>query len=172
MRIFLAGATGLIGIRLLPLMLADGHVVAAMTRTREKIDGLRAAGVTPVLCDFFDQDSLTADPAHFASLAVDRLAYRRQQLAARERLRKDVAHPQLARHGDRRARTPSQSRGENEYRASMHFSHGLDYLLSTAGRRDIDDNELRFSSVANSEGQTPRGCNDDCIACLAQPALQ
>ena len=60
MRIFLAGATGVIGIRLLSLMLAEGHVIAAMTRTREKLDGLRAAGVTPVLCDLFDQSSLTA----------------------------------------------------------------------------------------------------------------
>jgi CheY-like chemotaxis protein len=60
MRIFLAGATGLIGIRLLPLMFAEGHVIAAMTRTHGKIDGLRAAGVTPVLCDIFDQNSLTA----------------------------------------------------------------------------------------------------------------
>ena len=60
MRIFLAGATGVIGIRLLPLMLADGHLVAAMTRTKEKIAGLRAAGVTPVLCDVFDQASLVA----------------------------------------------------------------------------------------------------------------
>lgn len=58
MRIFLAGATGVIGIRLLPLMLADGHVVAAMTRTRAKLEGLQAAGVTPVLCDVFDQDAL------------------------------------------------------------------------------------------------------------------
>jgi hypothetical protein len=60
MRIFLAGATGVIGIRLLPLMLADRHVIAAMTRTKSKIDGLRVAGVTPVLCDVFDQRSLTA----------------------------------------------------------------------------------------------------------------
>jgi dTDP-4-dehydrorhamnose reductase len=60
MRIFLAGATGVIGVRLVPLMLAEGHVVAAMTRTPEKISGLRAAGVTPVLCDLFDQKSLTA----------------------------------------------------------------------------------------------------------------
>jgi uncharacterized protein YbjT (DUF2867 family) len=60
MRIFLAGATGVIGVRLVPLMLAEGHVVAAMTRTPEKINGLRAAGVTPVLCDLFDQKSLIA----------------------------------------------------------------------------------------------------------------
>ena len=30
-----------------------------MTRTSGKIDGLRAAGVTPVLCDLFDEKSLT-----------------------------------------------------------------------------------------------------------------
>jgi nucleoside-diphosphate-sugar epimerase len=41
-------------------MLAEGHVIAAMTRTPGKIDGLRAAGVTPILCDLFDQRSLTA----------------------------------------------------------------------------------------------------------------
>jgi len=60
MRIFLAGGTGVIGIRLLPLMLAEGHVLAPMTRTRGKIDGLRASGVIPVLCDLFDQASLVA----------------------------------------------------------------------------------------------------------------
>jgi len=65
MRIFLAGATGLIGIRLLRLMSAEGHVIAAMTRTSEKIDGLRARGVTPVLCDLFDEKSLTAAVKEF-----------------------------------------------------------------------------------------------------------
>src|SRR4029450_13266137 len=60
MRIFLAGATGVIGTRLLRLMLAEGHVVAAMTRTKDKIEGLHAAGVTPVWRDVFDQRALTA----------------------------------------------------------------------------------------------------------------
>ena len=35
MRIFLAGATGVIGTRLIPL-LVDGHVVAGMTRSAER----------------------------------------------------------------------------------------------------------------------------------------
>ena len=33
MRIFLAGAGGVLGVRLLPLLIADGRAVAAMTRT-------------------------------------------------------------------------------------------------------------------------------------------
>lgn len=65
MRIFLAGATGLIGIRLLALMLAERHLVAAMTRTPRKIDNLRVADVTPVLCDVFDNASLTAAVKNF-----------------------------------------------------------------------------------------------------------
>jgi len=65
MRIFLAGATGLIGVRLIPLMLASGHVVAAMTRTPTKVAGLHAAGVTPVLCDVFDRDALIASVKDF-----------------------------------------------------------------------------------------------------------
>src|ERR1700733_12368120 len=60
MRIFLAGATGVIGVRLMPLMLAEGYVVAATTRMPEKMDGLRAAGVIPVLCDLFDPKPLNA----------------------------------------------------------------------------------------------------------------
>ena len=60
MRVFLAGATGVIGVRLLPLMLAEGHIVAAMTRTPGKADALRAAGALPVVCDLFDRASLTA----------------------------------------------------------------------------------------------------------------
>jgi nucleoside-diphosphate-sugar epimerase len=60
MKIFLAGASGVIGIRLLPLLLAEGHVIAAMTRTPAKIEGLRAAGVTPILCDVFEREALIA----------------------------------------------------------------------------------------------------------------
>jgi nucleoside-diphosphate-sugar epimerase len=58
MRIFLAGATGVIGSRVLPLMFAEGHHVAAMTRTPQKIDALRAAGATPVLCDILNKEAL------------------------------------------------------------------------------------------------------------------
>lgn len=60
MRIFVAGASGVIGLRLLPLVVADGHVVAGMTRTQSKVEVLRELGVMPVLCDLFDLDALVA----------------------------------------------------------------------------------------------------------------
>jgi nucleoside-diphosphate-sugar epimerase len=57
-RIFLAGATGVLGVRLVPLLVAGGHAVAGMTRSPGKVDGLRALGAEPVVCDVFDADAL------------------------------------------------------------------------------------------------------------------
>ena len=65
MRIFLAGATGVIGARLLPRMLAAGHHVAAMTRSAGKLGGLELLGATPVLCDVFDAAELTGSVLEF-----------------------------------------------------------------------------------------------------------
>ncbi|HEX5925852.1 MAG TPA: NAD(P)-dependent oxidoreductase [Baekduia sp.] len=58
MRIFLAGATGAVGQRLVPMLLQDGHEVVAMTRTAAKADGLRAAGALPVVADALDRDAV------------------------------------------------------------------------------------------------------------------
>lgn len=58
MRIFVAGATGVIGCQLLPLLVRDGHVVTAMTRTSDHVQQIRAAGAQPVVCDVFDRDRL------------------------------------------------------------------------------------------------------------------
>ncbi len=58
MRIFLAGATGAVGQRLMPALLAEGHEVVAMTRTAAKADGLRAAGALPVVADALDRDAV------------------------------------------------------------------------------------------------------------------
>ncbi len=51
MRVFVAGATGAIGKPLVPMLLAGGHEVVAMTRSAEKADRLRTIGATPVVAD-------------------------------------------------------------------------------------------------------------------------
>jgi nucleoside-diphosphate-sugar epimerase len=60
MRIFLAGASGVIGIRLLPLLVTDGHAVAGMTRSPRKVAQLESLGAEPVVCDVYDAETLTA----------------------------------------------------------------------------------------------------------------
>jgi nucleoside-diphosphate-sugar epimerase len=59
MRVFVAGATGVIGRPLLRRLVAAGHDVTGMTRFEEKVTGLRAAGVEAVVCNAFDGDALT-----------------------------------------------------------------------------------------------------------------
>jgi nucleoside-diphosphate-sugar epimerase len=60
MRIFLAGASGVIGVRLIPLLVAEGHEVAGMTRSPGKVEMLRELGAEPVVCDVYDAGALTA----------------------------------------------------------------------------------------------------------------
>ncbi|CAO3426628.1 NAD-dependent epimerase/dehydratase family protein [Azospirillum endophyticum] len=56
--LFLAGATGAIGSRLAPLLVADGWRVVGMTRSQEKAARLQDLGVEPVVLDVFDADAL------------------------------------------------------------------------------------------------------------------
>ena len=70
MRIFIAGATGVLGVRLVALLVADGHMVAGMTRTPSKAGLLRGIGAEPVVCDVFDLDALTRALAAFGPEVV------------------------------------------------------------------------------------------------------
>lgn len=70
MRIFLAGASGVIGVRLVPLLVAAGHVVAGMTRSQEKAEMLRALGAEPVVCDVYDADAFREAVVAFRAEAV------------------------------------------------------------------------------------------------------
>ena len=65
MRIFLAGASGVIGQRLIPRLVRAGHVVGGMTRSPSKTELLAQLGAEPILCDVFDQDALIAAVRNF-----------------------------------------------------------------------------------------------------------
>lgn len=58
MRVFVAGATGAIGQRLVPLLVDAGHEVVGTTRTPSKADGLRLIGATPVVLDGHDGEAV------------------------------------------------------------------------------------------------------------------
>jgi len=65
MRVFVAGASGVIGVRLVPLLVAAGHEVAGLTRSPEKVEALRRLGALPVVCDVFDRKALRAAVGDF-----------------------------------------------------------------------------------------------------------
>ena len=58
-RIFLAGASGAIGRRLAPLLLANGWQVSGSTRTEDKAVSLRRMGVEAIVVDVFDGAALS-----------------------------------------------------------------------------------------------------------------
>ena len=58
MRIFVAGASGVIGRRLVPLLIEAGHQVHGGTRDERGADVLRTLGATPRVADVFDRDAL------------------------------------------------------------------------------------------------------------------
>jgi nucleoside-diphosphate-sugar epimerase len=60
MRVFLAGATGVIGRPLSSRLLEGGHEVIGTTRSPERAEALRQLGVTPVVVDARDTDALRA----------------------------------------------------------------------------------------------------------------
>jgi nucleoside-diphosphate-sugar epimerase len=60
MRVFIAGGTGAVGKRLVPLLASAGHDVHATTRSARKVADLRRLGAEPVVLDILDREAVEA----------------------------------------------------------------------------------------------------------------
>lgn len=60
MKVFVAGASGVIGRPLVRQLVAAGHEVTGTTRRPERAEEIRAAGATAVVCDAYDPTPLEA----------------------------------------------------------------------------------------------------------------
>ena len=60
MRVFIAGGTGVLGRRLVPALVADGHDVTVLARSPEKAAAVRGAGGAPAEVSLFDPVALKA----------------------------------------------------------------------------------------------------------------
>lgn len=69
MRVMLIGATGVLGTRAVPLLLAAGHKVSGLARNDDRATAITRLGIEPAIGDLFDPDSLAAVlPGHDAVL--------------------------------------------------------------------------------------------------------
>lgn len=66
MRIYVAGATGVIGRRVVPLLVAASHTVGAMTRSASNAANLVSMGTQPIVCDVFDRPALLSAVRSFS----------------------------------------------------------------------------------------------------------
>jgi nucleoside-diphosphate-sugar epimerase len=101
-RVLVAGATGVIGRPLVPLLVEQGHVVAGLTRSNG--EAVRALGAEPIVCDVYDAERLTSLVGEFGPEVVvhlltdlpderDRLA---EFAAANARIRREGTRNLLA----------------------------------------------------------------------------
>jgi 2-alkyl-3-oxoalkanoate reductase len=113
MNIFIAGATGVVGKRLVPQLVRRGHRVVAATRTAGKVEGLRAAGAEAVVLDALDRAAV------MAAVAAARPDVAVHQLSALPRM------PDL-RHFDREFAQTNRLRTE-----------GAEYLLAASAAAGV-----------------------------------
>jgi len=66
MKVFVAGASGVVGARLVPVLIRRGHHVAGTTRSMERVERLRALGADGVVVDAFDAAAVKAAVAEAA----------------------------------------------------------------------------------------------------------
>jgi nucleoside-diphosphate-sugar epimerase len=98
MKVFVAGATGVLGWRAVRDLVAAGHAVTGIARSEEKATRLRSLGATPVRVDLFDADAVReAAAGHDAVLNLathvpkPSEATRRRAWAEHERIRSEGA---------------------------------------------------------------------------------
>lgn len=85
MRVFVAGAAGAVGARLLPILTARGHQVVATTRSPAKAGRLRELGAEPVVLDGLD--AMAVGEA-VARAEPDAIVHQMTALAGRTSLRR------------------------------------------------------------------------------------
>lgn len=85
MRVFLAGATGAIGRRLVPQLVARGHDVTASTRGADKVELLRGLGAHPVVVDGLNA---TAVGEAVAAAEPDAIVHQMTALAGKANLKR------------------------------------------------------------------------------------
>jgi nucleoside-diphosphate-sugar epimerase len=90
MKIFVAGATGVLGRVLVPRLVAQGHEVVGMTRSTSKQDLVRSLGARPVVADALDPDAV----AHaVASAEPEVIVHQLTALSGKMSMR-DARHPE------------------------------------------------------------------------------
>jgi nucleoside-diphosphate-sugar epimerase len=90
MKVFVAGATGVLGRELVPQLVARGHEVVGMTRSASKHDGLRALGARPVVADALDPDAVAQA---VASAEPEVIVHQLTALSGKMSIR-DARHPE------------------------------------------------------------------------------
>jgi nucleoside-diphosphate-sugar epimerase len=101
-RVFVAGATGLLGKRVVRQLVTGGHQVVGISRSAANRERLAALGAEPRECDIFDGDQVVraaegcAAVLHLATRIPDRARTSARHWSENDRLRRDGTRALLA----------------------------------------------------------------------------
>jgi nucleoside-diphosphate-sugar epimerase len=90
MKVFVAGASGVLGRALVPQLVAQGHEVVGMTRSASKQDLVRSLGARPVVADALDPDAVAQA---VASAEPEVIVHQLTALSGKMSMR-DMRHPE------------------------------------------------------------------------------
>lgn len=112
MKVFVAGASGVVGRPTVRRLVAAGHEVVGMTRKEERVGEIREAGAEAVVCDVFDAEALrgavaAAEPEvvlHALTALPSKFDPKSDYLAATNRVREEGTRNLVAAAGTAGAR--------------------------------------------------------------------
>jgi len=153
-RVFVAGATGVLGWRAVRELVDAGHDVTGIARSEEKADLLRSLGATPVRVDLFDADAITAAVAGHD--AVLNLATHVPKPAQAMRRSAWHEHERIRTEGARILVDAALATG-----ASVYVQESLAFAYADAGDRVIDESQPLMdggaaTAVKAAEGEVAR----------------
>src|SRR4051795_1536401 len=90
MKVFVAGATGVLGRALIPQLVTQGHEVVGMTRSASRQDLIRSLGARPVVADALDPEAVAEA---VASAEPEVIVHQLTSLSGRMSLR-EARHPE------------------------------------------------------------------------------
>lgn len=149
MRVFLAGATGVIGRRLVPMLLAEGHEVTGMTRSPQRARALRELGAEAALADAMDAAAVHAAVAAARPQAViHQLTSLPQRIDPRRIERDFLANDRLRGDGTRILVDAAQAAGAERILAQ---SIAFGYAPGPPGTVHREDDPLLLEAPASFE---------------------
>jgi nucleoside-diphosphate-sugar epimerase len=148
--VFVAGASGMVGARLVPLLVGAGHDVAALTRTPAKAERLAALGAEPVVADALDREALARVVRAFApDLVMHQLTDLPDDAARTADM--GAANARIRTEGTRNLLAAARAAG-----ASRFLAQSIAWELPPAGAAPIAQHEgmvLNFGGVVLRYGQ-------------------
>ena len=153
-KVFVAGATGVLGTRAARRLVETGHEVTGVARTDEKAKRLESLGVTPVRVDLFDADSVRAAVAGHD--VVCNLATNIPPTAKAARGSAWVENDRIRREASRHLVDGALAAGAGRF-----VQESITFLYADAGERWIDeDGEIDAPpftrSTLEAQGQAQR----------------